>query len=127
MNVTQKVKELALLELLSQQRAAGGTVLAMADLQALWRGTGLRRSDLAEAVLPLLERGLFERVADRPGHLRVTDACAALLASGAQPEDASATDYVRTKSELEKARTRPRRGNSQRGLKRVQDRQPISG
>jgi hypothetical protein len=123
MVITQKFKEVALLELLAKRALKRGDVVSMEQLETAWKDTSLRRSDLAEAILPLLEKGLLCRDSSASGGIALTEAGHALIDSG-KLFDGTLGDYLRMKTQVDQAKNRRRQQPSTRSRRRLQDHTP---
>ncbi len=124
MVITQKFKEVALLELLAKRSLKANDIVSMDQLQIAWKSTSLRRSDLAEAILPLLEKGLLTRVVTTPGGgVSLTPAGHVLIDSG-KLFDGTLGDYLRMKAQVDQAKNRREKQPSTRSRRRVADHTP---
>jgi hypothetical protein len=93
----------------------------MPDLQKAWRETGLRRSDMADALLGLME--LKQLTRDAAGVVGLTPAGYEHIASG-KFREGSLGDYLRLKREIDQAKNRRRNAPTTRLLRRVSDKAP---
>jgi len=122
MLVSPTTLELAFWRILHDRRAETGTPLPFGELEQEWDKTGLRRSDLRDAVRMTLERGWVECVPESAG-------LALRLTSGGyrrfyQPTALSVSLALYDENErvLDEVRQRPHAGNApERPQRRASD------